>query len=63
MDTPSPSDRFRSRRSSTAADAPNLLAAGILAGPVYVITSSVEVIMRPGFDLTRHSLSLLRLVS
>jgi len=36
-----------------------LLAAGILAGPVYVLTSLVEVILRPGFDLTRHSLSLL----
>lgn len=36
-----------------------LLAAGMLAGPVYVLTSLVEVIVRPGFDLARHSLSLL----
>ena len=36
-----------------------LLAAGIAAGPVYVAVALVEAFTRSGFDLTRHSLSLL----
>jgi Protein of unknown function (DUF998) len=36
-----------------------LLAAGIAAGPVYVLVGLVEAVTRSGFDLTRHSLSLL----
>jgi len=36
-----------------------LLAAGIAAGPVYVLVGLVEAFTRSGFDLTRHSLSLL----
>ena len=36
-----------------------LLTAGIAAGPVYVGIGLAEALLRPGFDLSRHSLSLL----
>lgn len=36
-----------------------LLTAGTLAGPLYVVVGLAEAIMRSGFDLRRHSLSLL----
>jgi hypothetical protein len=32
---------------------------GVVAGPVYVITSLAQALTRPGFDLTRHEWSLL----
>jgi hypothetical protein len=31
----------------------------LAAGPIYVAVALVEAFTRPGFDLTRHSLSLL----
>ena len=36
-----------------------LLVAGALAGPVYVGLGLGQALLRPGFDLTRHDLSLL----
>lgn len=36
-----------------------LLAAGALAGPVYLGLGLGQALLRPGFDLTRHDLSLL----
>jgi len=36
-----------------------LLTCGILAGPLYVIVGLIQMAIRPGFDITRHSLSLL----
>jgi Protein of unknown function (DUF998) len=36
-----------------------LLTAGILAGPMYVGVGLIEAFTRAGYDLTRHSLSLL----
>lgn len=36
-----------------------LLTAGIASGPVYVGIGLAEALLRPGFDLSRHSLSLL----
>jgi hypothetical protein len=36
-----------------------LLAAGILAGPIYVLVGIIEILTRPGFDMTRHDLSLM----
>ena len=36
-----------------------LLAGGVIAGPIYLAVGLVEALTRPGFDLTRHSLSLL----
>ena len=43
------------RRSTTR----SLLAAGAAAGPIYIAVGLLEAAFRPGFDLTRHSLSLL----
>lgn len=36
-----------------------LLSAGMLAGPLYVVVSLVEVLLRDGFDPTRHAWSML----
>ena len=36
-----------------------LLACGIVAGPFYVVVGLVQAFNRPGFDITRHDLSLL----
>jgi hypothetical membrane protein len=36
-----------------------LLTCGIAAGPLYVILGLIQMAIRPGFDITRHSLSLL----
>jgi Protein of unknown function (DUF998) len=36
-----------------------LLAAGVVAGPFYVLVSLAQALTRDGFDLTRHSWSLL----
>ncbi len=41
------------------AGTPALLLGGCLAGPIYVGVGLAEALLRPGFDLTRHSLSLL----
>lgn len=37
----------------------SLLGYGVLAGPVYVVVSLAQALTRPGFDLSRHSWSLL----
>ncbi|MEU9828951.1 DUF998 domain-containing protein [Micromonospora chersina] len=36
-----------------------LLLAGVVAGPIYVITSLTQALTREGFDLSRHAWSLL----
>lgn len=36
-----------------------LLTAGILAGPIYILVGVIEILTRPGFDMTRHDLSLM----
>jgi hypothetical protein len=36
-----------------------LLAAGVAAGPLYVVVGGLEMLFRPGFDPLRHDLSLL----
>ncbi|WP_436532863.1 DUF998 domain-containing protein [Actinoplanes sp. HUAS TT8] len=36
-----------------------LLSAGVVAGPLYVVVSLVEVTVRDGFDPTRHAWSML----
>jgi hypothetical membrane protein len=36
-----------------------LLACGVIAGPLYLIVGLIQAFTRPGFDITRHSLSLL----
>ena len=36
-----------------------LLTCGIGAGPLYIVVGLIQMAIRPGFDITRHSLSLL----
>ena len=36
-----------------------LLTCGIAAGPLYILLGLLQMAIRPGFDITRHSLSLL----
>jgi len=36
-----------------------LLACGTAAGPIYVGLGLLQIAIRPGFDITRHALSLL----
>jgi hypothetical protein len=38
-----------------------LLGAGVVAGPLFVITVAVQALTRDGFDLRRHPLSMLAL--
>ncbi|HEX3101603.1 MAG TPA: DUF998 domain-containing protein [Pyrinomonadaceae bacterium] len=37
----------------------SLLACGIAAGPIYIAVGILQIIIRPGFDVTRHALSLM----
>jgi hypothetical membrane protein len=37
----------------------SLLGYGVIAGPIYVVVGLVQALVRDGFDLSRHSLSLL----
>jgi len=36
-----------------------LLACGVVAGPIYLVVGLAQAFTRPGFDITRHALSLL----
>jgi len=36
-----------------------LLTGGIVAGPVYIVVGAIEILTRPGFDVTRHDLSIM----
>jgi Protein of unknown function (DUF998) len=49
-------------QSDTASDATltrALLLCGVVAGPLYVIVGGIETLTRPGYDPTRHDLSLM----
>ena len=46
---------------TNAAITRSMLGWGVVAGPFYVVVGLVLAITRPGFDLTRHALSLLTL--
>ncbi|MFJ1761024.1 DUF998 domain-containing protein [Amycolatopsis sp. NPDC088138] len=46
-------------RTASASGTRALLACGVLAGPVFVLTGLVQGLTRAGFDLTRHPASLL----
>lgn len=37
----------------------SLLTAGIMAGPIYILVGAIEILTRPGFNMTRHDLSLM----
>lgn len=56
------SDVIAAGRPSSAAYAQGtrtLLACGLIAGPLYLVVGLVQALTRPGFDLTRHALSVL----
>jgi hypothetical protein len=38
-----------------------LLSCGVIAGPLWVVVVAIQMIVRPGFDITRHAASLLSL--
>lgn len=46
-------------RGATSTVTRALLACGVAAGPLYVVVGAIETLTRAGFDLRRHSLSLL----
>src|SRR5262245_61962607 len=35
-----------------------LLTAGLVAGPIYIIVGALEMLLRPGYDIRRHELSV-----
>ena len=49
----------RSTGLATSPGTATLLAAGVVAGPLYVTVSLAQALIRPGFDLTRHPWSAL----
>lgn len=55
-------DQMRERQ-VTGSHAPGLtrvlLICGLIAGPFYLVVSLIQALIRPGFDLLRHDLSLL----
>jgi hypothetical membrane protein len=51
--------RTRSTDTPTRPGTEALLAAGVVAGPLYVTVSLAQALSRPGFDLTRHPWSAL----
>jgi hypothetical membrane protein len=36
-----------------------LLCCGLVAGPLYMVVGLIQILIRPGFDITRHDLSLM----
>ena len=36
-----------------------LLSCGVVAGPVYIVVGAIQMLIRPGYDITRHDLSLM----
>ena len=38
-----------------------LLIGGVIAGPLYMGIGVIEILIRPGFDMSRHELSLMSL--
>ena len=38
-----------------------LLACGLVAGPLFMLVAAIQILVRPGFDLGRHPISLLSL--
>jgi hypothetical protein len=49
--------------SSIAGTTRRLLVCGIVAGPLFVVVVALQVLLRDGFDLSRHPISLLSLGS
>jgi hypothetical protein len=62
--TLAPAARLATRNSPASCDpagrvTKSLLGYGMIAGPLYLVTSVIEGLARPGFDFTRHDWSLL----
>src|ERR1700716_3309565 len=38
-----------------------LLVGGLVAGPLFIVVAMIQAFTRPGFDLTRHAISMLSL--
>ncbi len=59
--TPPTRDALAPALSRTAPTVParRLLLGGVIAGPLYLVVGLLQAFTRPGFDLTRHDLSLL----
>jgi Protein of unknown function (DUF998) len=53
------SQRLRQHQVSTSPQTPTALIAGAIAGPLYVGVGTLEAVLRRGFDIRIHSLSLL----
>jgi hypothetical membrane protein len=56
---PTTTTRTRTTSTSTRPGTAALLAAGVVAGPLYVTVSLTQALTRPGFELTRHPWSAL----
>lgn len=48
-----------SRNGASVVTDRTLLACGVLAGPLYIVVGVIQMLIRPGFDPTRHDLSLM----
>lgn len=46
---------------SAAETTRRLLFCGMIAGPIYIVVGLVQILLRPGFDVTRHPLSMMSL--
>jgi Protein of unknown function (DUF998) len=55
IDRTTPSTTFESTTKLTKA----LLACGLIAGPLYIVVGLIQILIRPGYDITRHDLSLM----
>src|SRR5262245_816430 len=53
------SQNLQEHEVSTSARTRTALIAGAIAGPLYVSIGTLEAVLRPGFDIRIHSLSLL----
>ena len=50
---------IETRNRTDAATTRTRLAAGVLAGPLFIATATLQILTRDGFDLRRHPISLL----
>jgi hypothetical membrane protein len=50
-----------SARAAATTQTKALLACGIVGGPLFFVVAMVQMVIRPGFDLRRHAISLLSL--
>ncbi len=51
--------RVMSRTNVSGDNTKTLLSGALVAGPLYVVVGVIQILIRPGFDITRHELSLM----